>query len=105
MKSISLQKKFMLIVGGSIALMLLVTALFLVNTVADSTRERVEKEVTALVAREASEVEGFFATYGGVARSFLSSPFFKTSLLSILSAAHPKLNFKMPIQFMHCSIM
>jgi methyl-accepting chemotaxis protein len=77
MKSISLQKKFMLIVGGSIALMLLVTALFLVNTVADSTRERVEKEVTALVAREASEVEGFFATYGGVARSFLSSPFFQ----------------------------
>jgi methyl-accepting chemotaxis protein len=77
MKSISLQKKFMLIVGGSIALMLLITAIFLINAVADSTRNRVEKEVTALVAREASEVEGFFATYGGVARAFLSSPFFK----------------------------
>ncbi|MCB4435292.1 methyl-accepting chemotaxis protein [Alteromonas sp. McT4-15] len=77
MKSISLQKKFMLIVGGSIALMLLITAFFLVNTVADNTRSRVEKEVTALVAREANDVEGFFATYGGVARAFLSSPFFQ----------------------------
>ena len=77
MKSISLQKKFMLIVGGSIALMLLVTALFLVNTVADNTRTRVEKEVKALVAREANDVEGFFATYGGVARAFLSSPFLR----------------------------
>lgn len=75
MKSISLQKKFMLIVGGSIALMLLITAVFIVNTVADDTRSRVEKEVKALVAREANDVEGFFATYGGVASAFLSSPF------------------------------
>jgi len=75
MKSISLQKKFMLIVGGSIAFMLLITAFFLVNTVADNTRSRVEKEVKSLVAREANDVEGFFATYGGVARAFLSSPF------------------------------
>lgn len=75
MKSISLQKKFMLIVGGSIALMLLITAFFLVNTVADNTRSRVEKELKSLVAREANDVEGFFATYGGVARAFLSSPF------------------------------
>lgn len=77
MKSISLQKKFMLIVGGSIAFMLLITALFLVNTVADNTRLRVEKEVKALVAREANDVKGFFATYGGVAKAFLSSPFLK----------------------------
>lgn len=77
MKSISLQKKFMLIVGGSIAFMLLITALFLVNTVADNTRTRVEKEVKALVAREANDVKGFFATYGGVAKAFLSSPFLK----------------------------
>ncbi|NQY19599.1 MAG: methyl-accepting chemotaxis protein [Alteromonas sp.] len=75
MKSISLQKKFMLIVGGSIALMLLITAFFLVNTVADNTRLRVEKEVKSLVAREANDVEGFFSTYGGVASAFLSSPF------------------------------
>ncbi|MDY6976168.1 MAG: methyl-accepting chemotaxis protein [Pseudomonadota bacterium] len=75
MNSISLQKKFMLIVGGSIALMLLITAFFLVNTVADNTRTRVEKEVKSLVAREANDVKGFFATYGGVASAFLSSPF------------------------------
>ena len=55
----------MLIVGGSIALMLLITAFFLVNTVADNTRSRVEKELKSLVAREANDVEGFFATYGG----------------------------------------
>lgn len=78
MKSLSLQKKFMLIVGGSIAVMLSIAATILVNIVADNTRERVQQDVSALVAREANEVEGFFNKYGGVAETFLSSPFLKT---------------------------
>lgn len=60
MSSLSLQKKFMLIVGGSIAVMLLVTAFFLVNIVGDNTRHQVEQEVAALVANEADSVEAFF---------------------------------------------
>lgn len=77
MKTLSLQKKFMFIVGGSIAVMLFIAAIFLVNLVADSTRTRVEQEVSSLVAREANDVEGFFSKYGGVADTFLSSPFVK----------------------------
>lgn len=50
----------MLIVGGSIAVMLLITAFFLVNIVGDSTRHQVEQEVAALVANEADSVEAFF---------------------------------------------
>ncbi|WP_338454154.1 methyl-accepting chemotaxis protein [uncultured Alteromonas sp.] len=77
MSSLSLQKKFMLIVGGSIAVMLLITAFFLVNIVGDSTRHQVEQEVAALVANEADSVEAFFSLYGGVAKTFLSNPFLK----------------------------
>ena len=86
----------MLIVGGSIALMLLITAFFLVNTVADNTRSRVEKELKSLVAREANDVEGFFATYGGVARAFLSSPFLQDFLRAITREGRPKANWLNP---------
>jgi methyl-accepting chemotaxis protein len=73
----SLQKKFVFIVGGSIAVMLLITAVFLVSIVGDSTRLRVEQELASLVGNEANEVEGFFSTYGGVAKTFLGNPFLK----------------------------
>jgi len=73
----SLQKKFVFIVGGSIAVMLLITAVFLVSIVGDSTRLRLEQELASLVGNEANEVEGFFSTYGGVAKTFLSNPFLK----------------------------
>lgn len=58
--------------------MLLITAVFLIDVVGDSTRQQVEREVEALVSSEANAVEGFFAVYGGVTKSFLSSPFLKT---------------------------
>lgn len=77
MKSVSLQKKFVLIVGGSIAVMLFVTAVFLVSAVGNSTRERIESNVSNLVSSEAIAVESFFNAYGGVSRTFLSSPFLK----------------------------
>ena len=75
MKSMSLQRKFMLIVGGSIAVMLFITAFLTVGFIGDSARVRVEQEVVGLVELEAQTVEEFFATYGGVARTFLNNPF------------------------------
>ncbi|MFT4940510.1 MAG: methyl-accepting chemotaxis protein [Paraglaciecola sp.] len=75
MKSTSLQRKFMLIVGGSIAVMLLLTAIFVVNYIGNNTRHRVEQEVTNLVEIEASAIEHFFSTYGAVARTFLANPY------------------------------
>jgi len=75
MKSMSLQKKFMLIVGGSIAVMLFLTAVVAVNYIGDKARQTIEQELESLVDHEAQSVEGFFHVYGGVARGFLSSPF------------------------------
>ncbi|GGW73854.1 methyl-accepting chemotaxis protein [Alteromonas halophila] len=75
MKSLSLQKKFMLIVGGSIAVLLFITAVIAVNYVGSKTRETVEQDVASLVEVEALAVESFFAEYGGIAKAFLSSPF------------------------------
>lgn len=77
MKSMSLQKKFMWIVGGSIAVMLAITAVFTVSYIGDKTRQSIELEVNDLVAMEAQSVESFFAVYGGVARTFLGNPFLK----------------------------
>ncbi len=76
MKSLSLQKKFVLIVGGAIALLLIVATIFLLNIVSDKTRQTVERDLHFLVTSEAESVKGFFATYGGVASTFLNNPFF-----------------------------
>ncbi|WP_414830170.1 methyl-accepting chemotaxis protein [Alteromonas sp. H39] len=77
MKSMSLQKKFMLIVGGSIAVMLFITALFVVNVIAGKAEQSIQQEVKNLVKLEAQSVESFFSRYGGVANTFLSNPFLK----------------------------
>ncbi len=75
MKSTSLQRKFVLIVGGSIAVMLLLSAIMVTQYIGSSVEKRVEKEVFNLVEFEAKSVESFFSTYGGVARTLLSNPF------------------------------
>ncbi|NMH59597.1 methyl-accepting chemotaxis protein [Alteromonas ponticola] len=75
MKSLSLQNKFMLIVGGSIAIMLLITSIVAVGYIGDKTKDAIELEVMGLVKLEARGVEKFFATYGGVAKTLLANPF------------------------------
>ncbi|MCW8107653.1 methyl-accepting chemotaxis protein [Alteromonas ponticola] len=75
MKSLSLQNKFMLIVGGSIAIMLFITSVVAVSYIGDKTKDAIEMEVMDLVKLEARGVEKFFATYGGVAKTFLANPF------------------------------
>ena len=78
MKSMSLQQKFMLIVGGAMSLVLLIAAIILLNFVSERARTTIENDVLGLVNKEAQAIEGFFSTYGGVARSFLSNPFVQT---------------------------
>ncbi|RDV25102.1 methyl-accepting chemotaxis protein [Alteromonas aestuariivivens] len=75
MKSLSLQQKFLLIVGGSTAILLVLTAIGVVSFIGNQTRQQVENEVQALVNQEAGAVERFFNGYGGTAKGFLSSPF------------------------------
>lgn len=75
MKYQSLQKKFMTIVGGSCALMLIATATVVVSSISSSVESTVEQEVTGLIDSEARSIAGFFAKYGGVAKTFLGNPF------------------------------
>ncbi len=75
MKSLSLRKKFMLIVGGSLAAIMLITAVVTVSYVGNQARQSVEQDLTSRVAMEAEKIEGFFSRYGEVARTFLNSPF------------------------------
>lgn len=75
MMSLSLRKKFMLIVGGSIAAVLAVVAIIAVTYIGQVARKSVEDDLASRVALEAENVEGFFARYAEVARTFLSNPF------------------------------
>lgn len=72
----------MLIIGGSIAALLIVTGYFVVNYIGDTEKHNVEQQLRALSESEAASVEGFFAQYGGVASTLISSPY----LQSVFSA-------------------
>ena len=71
----SLQKKFMLIVGGSISVMLFVTFAVVVSLIGSNTKTTIEHELESLITLEAQAIEQFFARYGGVAHNFIFNPY------------------------------
>lgn len=78
MKSMSLRRKFIMLVGGAIALLLFIASTLTVGVIANLTRSSVENDVSSLVKLEASRIEMFFSRYGGVARTFLNEPAFQS---------------------------
>jgi len=77
LKKLSIKQKFLLGVGGAIAVLLLTTSIFIVKHLSHLTRTQVEAEVSSLVATEAVGVRKFFAEYAQLARTFLESPQFQ----------------------------
>ena len=77
MQFFSIRRKFIVIVGGAIAIMLGLSAFFVVNQYASITRTSIEHDVSNLVRLEAQRVEQFFGNYGAVANTFLNDPFFQ----------------------------
>ncbi len=75
MQQQSLRKKFILIVGGAISLLLLVTAIIAVSHFSTMTRQNIETEITKQVEYEAQSVASFFSRYGAVAKTFVNNPF------------------------------
>ena len=73
----SIKQKLLLSIGGAVAVLLLATALFVVNYIKHKTESQVNAEVTHKVINEAAGVASFFAQYGQVARTFLENPQFQ----------------------------
>lgn len=92
--SLSLRKKFMVIVGGSIAALLAVVAIVMVTYIGQVARASVENDLSARVTLEAEKVEGFFARYAEVARTFLSNPFLQDFFANHTERGTPDANLR-----------
>lgn len=75
MGTLSLRKKFMFIVGGSIAALLAIVAVVAVSYIGRAAQQSVENQLADRVALEAEKMEGFFSRYAQSARTFLNNPF------------------------------
>ncbi len=71
----SLQKKFMLIVGGCISVMLFVTSAVVVSVIGSNTKTTIEHELESLITLETQAIEQFFTRYGTVAQNFINNPY------------------------------
>jgi methyl-accepting chemotaxis protein len=76
-KKLSIKQKLLTAVGGSVALLLVLCALFTVNHLSQLTRQQVQAEVDSLVTTESVNIGKFFAQYAQVARTFLEAPQFQ----------------------------
>ena len=76
-KNLSIKQKLLLAVGGSVAVLLVVSALFTVRHLSQLTRQQVQAEVDSLVTTESVNIGKFFAEYAQVARTFLEAPQFQ----------------------------
>jgi methyl-accepting chemotaxis protein len=82
LKNLSIKQKLLIAVGGSIAVLLVLSALFTVNHLSQLTRQQVQAEVDSLVNTESVNIGKFFAGYAQVARTFLEAPQFQNWFLA-----------------------
>ena len=72
----TLRLKILFLVGGPIAVILIVAAGVLVNNIGNRTEESVHESVESMVAQEALGIEAFFEKYGHIAKTFMENPYF-----------------------------
>lgn len=82
LKNLSIKQKLLIAVGGSVAVLLMLCALFTVNHLGQLTRYQVQAEVDSLVTTESVNIGEFFAQYAQVARTFLEAPQFQAWFLA-----------------------
>jgi methyl-accepting chemotaxis protein len=74
LKNFSLQKKILVSIGGTITVLMLIASYFLIQNIADLSRESIEQEAKNYVASEKLRVESFFAQYGRVTETIINNP-------------------------------
>ncbi len=76
LRDLEIRKKFMLFVGGSVALFFVAIGIFVVNNTARLTRETTTTEIEHQLGAKAHEIEQFFAERARIAETLLLNPSF-----------------------------
>ena len=74
LNSLSLRKKILLLIGGTISLLLIISAFFLVNHIEKLSRGAIEAEAASYLSNEKLNIESYFSRYGSVVETFVTSP-------------------------------
>ncbi|MCW8877244.1 MAG: cache domain-containing protein, partial [Kangiellaceae bacterium] len=76
-QDLSLRKKSLILIGATVAVLMLIAAYFLVDQIARQSRESIELQAKNYIAVESSNIESFFAQYGRVVDTFVNSAHIK----------------------------
>lgn len=72
--NLSLKKKILLLIGGTISVLLIIASSFFVSHIATLSRDGIEREAQSYIQAEKLAMEAFFARYGKVVETFVSTP-------------------------------
>ncbi|MFY8273370.1 methyl-accepting chemotaxis protein [Pseudoalteromonas sp. SSDWG2] len=72
--NLSLRKKILLLIGGTLSLLMVLLAAFFINHIAKLSREGIEREAHNYLQAERLSMESFFAQYGRVVETYITNP-------------------------------
>ena len=72
--NLSLRKKILFLIGGTITLLLIISAAYFVNHISNLSRSSIESEARSYLNTEKISIEGFFSEYGRVVETFITNP-------------------------------
>ncbi|TMP29937.1 chemotaxis protein [Pseudoalteromonas rubra] len=72
--NLSLRKKILLLIGGTISILLVVASGYFVNHIAHLSREGIEREAQSHLYAEKLSMESFFTRYGAIVETFVTNP-------------------------------
>ncbi|MCF2858853.1 methyl-accepting chemotaxis protein [Pseudoalteromonas sp. SMS1] len=73
-ENLSLRKKILILIGGTISVLLILASTFFVNHIATISRQSIEREAQGFLYSEKLSMESFFAQYGKVVETFVTNP-------------------------------
>lgn len=74
LNNLSLRKKILLLIGGTISVLLIIASSFFVNHIADLSRHAIQREADSYLQSERLSMQGYFAKYGKVVETFVTNP-------------------------------
>ena len=74
LNNLSLRKKILLLIGGTISVLLIIASSFFVSHIADLSRQAIQREADSYLQSERLSMQGYFAKYGKVVQTFITNP-------------------------------
>ncbi|MEG3756562.1 methyl-accepting chemotaxis protein [Pseudoalteromonas carrageenovora] len=74
LNNLSLRKKILLLIGGTITVLLIIASTFFVKHIADLSRVNIEREAQSYLQSEQLSMQSYFAMYGKLVSTFVNNP-------------------------------